>query len=258
VSRGRRGRPRSRRSIALQLLTALVFAATLAFTLGGGNASRAAFAPTPPTAQTDDSVPANSVMMIGASAEEAGAPGADETWGIGAEGSSQEDRVLVRYTAQQGWVRGPALPGGFKLAPDQLLAARITAHGTGAMLGTIGQRKVVLTRAPGGAFVATSPVTVEGEEAEGGGALESSLLTQEEALFTSSRAPLLAALDEPGGGAGALVVPVSTGKAEVEGRVLHWNGSVWTSEPIEIPAASASSFRVLALGASSPQNAWLL
>ncbi|MGP0101082.1 MAG: hypothetical protein ACLPUT_05595 [Solirubrobacteraceae bacterium] len=242
MSRGTRGRPRSRRSIALQLSAALALATALALALGGGSASRAAFAPAPPTAQTDDSVPANSVMMIGASAEEPGAPGADETWGMGAEGSSQEDTMLVRYTAQQGWVRGPALPQGFKLASDPLLAARITPHGTGAMLGTIGEHKVVLTRAPGGAFVETSPVALESEEA----------------LFTSSRAPLLAALDEPGGAAGALVVPVSTGKAEVEGRVLHWNGSGWTSEPIEIPAASASSFRVLALEATSPQNAWLL
>ena len=253
-----RGRPRLRASIAPRPLAALALAAVLAVALGGGSASRAAFAPTPPNAQTDDSVPANSVMMIGASAEEAGAPGADETWGIGAEGGSQEDTVLVRYTAQQGWVRGPALPEGFKLASDPLLAARITPHGTGAMLGTIGKRNVVLTRAPGGAFVRSAPVTVEGEEAEGGGASPSPLLTQEEALFTSSRAPLLAALDEPGGGAGALVVPVSSGKAEVERQVLHWSGGSWSSEPIEIPTASASSFRVLALEAASPQNAWLL
>ena len=55
-----------------------------------------------------------------------------------------------------------------------------------------------------------------------------------------------------------LVVPVVVGAGQVEHQVLHWDGTGWTSEPIEIPAASASSFRVLAIDASSPQNAWLL
>jgi hypothetical protein len=229
----------------------------LSLALGGGTPSRAAYAPIPPTAQTDDSVPANSVMMIGASPEEIGAPGADETWGIGAEGNSQEDTVLVRYTAEQGWVRGPALPEGFSLGPDPLLGARMTAHGSGAILGTIDKRKVMLVRDPGGAFEPAAPVTVEGEPGEGE-KTSPPLLASGEALFTTARAPLLAALDEVDGHAGALVAPVLVGKGEVEHQVLHWNGTTWTSEPIDIPAASASSFRVLAIDASSPQNAWLL
>ena len=54
-------------------------------------------------------------------------------------------------------------------------------------------------------------------------------------------------------------MPVNlSGGQVVEGRVLHWNGQKWTSEPIEVPAESSESLRVLALGASSPANAWLL
>ncbi|HTY95424.1 MAG TPA: hypothetical protein VMB91_00150, partial [Solirubrobacteraceae bacterium] len=231
-----------------------------------GGSSRASFAAPPPTAQTDDSLPAHAVLMIGSSPEEAGAPGSDETWGLGVEGDAQLYNVLVRYTAQQGWVRGPALPAGFALAPDKLRAGQINPHGSGAMLGTIAKQQLAIVRNPGGAFTATTPVPAEGEEGvkgegeEGEGAETTSppVLAKGEALFSTERAPLLAALDEPGGGAGALVVPVRTEGGEVEHRVLHWDGTAWTSEPIEIPSPSASSFRVLAIAASSPDDAWLL
>ncbi len=39
--------------------------------------------------------------------------------------------------------------------------------------------------------------------------------------------------------------------------MLHWDGSSWHREAIETPP-SATEFEVLAIGASSPQNAWLL
>ena len=102
---------------------------------------------------------------------------------------------------------------------------------------------------PGGAFEQTSePVPA-------------ALLKQGEQtlrLFAGQRAPLLAALDE-GGHAGALVVPVDAeSSAAVEDGVLHWDGSKWTREKIEVPETSKGDFRVLALSASSPTNAWLL
>ena len=53
------------------------------------------------------------------------------------------------------------------------------------------------------------------------------------------------------------MVPVDLG-AGVERQVLHWDGSKWTREAIAIPAKSEEDFRVLAIGASSPANAWLL
>jgi len=262
------GRPYGARRMALALGLAGAITLVLGLVLGiGGSSSRAAFAPPPPTAQTDDSVPAGDVTMIAATPEEPGA-GGGETWGIGREVGSQAANLVVRYTSEQGWVRGPSLPEGFALAPGALLAAQMTPGGAGAMLGTIAKREVVLVRDPGGSFVATAAVPTEGEGGETGaggkggegGEAPAPLLAAGEELFEAkgSRGPLLAALDEPGGGAGALVVPELTGSGEVEHQVLHWDGTGWTSEPIEIPAASAGSFRVLAIGASSPQNAWLL
>ena len=153
-----------------------------------GSTSRAAYAPPPPSPQTDDSLPARNVTMIAATPEEPDAPGAAETWGIGAQGNQREDDVLVRYAQGQGWVRGPALPEGFAIAPDKLLAARMTPRGAGAMVGTIANRDVVLVREPGGAFVQTTPVPTEGEAGEGGAETPEPLLTNGEELFEQSRA----------------------------------------------------------------------
>src|SRR5258705_352311 len=52
-------------------------------------------------------------------------------------------------------------------------------------------------------------------------------------------------------------VPV-TETGTVENAVMHWDGTTWSRESIEAPAPSAGEFRVLAIGASSPGNAWLL
>ena len=136
---------------------AALVAVPLVLLSGSGSTSRAAYASAPTVAQTDDSVPARDVLMIGATPEEPGADGT-EVWGMGAGGSSPGDTVLVRYTAQQGWTRGPALPQGFSLAPDQLLAARMTPRGEGAMVGTINEHQVVLARDPGAGFAAVAPV----------------------------------------------------------------------------------------------------
>jgi hypothetical protein len=197
--------------------------------------------------------------MIGATPQEAGAPGPDEVWGVGvAPGNESAGAVLVRYASGSGWTLGPALldVAGQRLSSFKLeaspLAGQMTADGAGAMVGTVPvgagapPREVVLVRKPGGAFEQTAPLPEEGEAS----------LREGEALL-ARRAPLLAPLDEAGGGAGVLVVPVSGGKG-VESRVLHWDGTRWNSETIAIPENSREDFRVLAIGASSPSNAWLL
>jgi len=237
------------------LAAALILAGVLP---GSGPASRAVAQPSGPEAvpQTDASVPARQVTMIGATPEEPEAPGGNETWGVGSEGAST---VLVRYVSGGGWSLGPALPDGFKLASSQL-AGTMTRDGAGVLLGTVpgegpSRREVVLARKVGAGFEETAPVPATGETA---------LLKEGEELFDAAesggfglgRAPLAAALDEAGGAAGALLVPVRA--AGVEKQVLHWDGSKWTSEKIAIPEASAGEFRVLAIGASSPGNAWLL
>ena len=259
----------------------LVLAGALALAIegglpGAGAPARAAAQPasSEPTPQTDDSVPAHNVTMIGATPLEAGAPGADETWGMGEEGEGGASPVLVRYTQQGGWSLGPGLQDasgqplhGFK--PDRPqsfgggapspLAGQMTADGAGVLVGGIpreggGVRQAVLARNPGGAFQETQPIPAEGEELKAG---EVPLLKNGEALFGAKRAPLLAPLDEGGGKAGALLVPV-TETGSVEDGVLHWDGERWARESIEIPAKSKEDFRVLAIGASSPANAWLL
>jgi hypothetical protein len=215
-------------------------------------------------------VPASRVTLIGSSPQEAPA----ETWGIGEANVSGQGLqwVIVRYTETGGWSLGPGLldAEGASLSgfvPDKPtfsgsgatspLAGQMTPSGAGVLLGTAssagqGTQKVLLVRNPGGAFTETPPVP----DGQGGG---ETLLSPSEVLFGAHRAPLIAPLQEAGSSphAGALVVPVQEGPG-VEDGVLHFDGQKWTREPIEIPAASAGDFRVLAIGASSPENAWLL
>jgi hypothetical protein len=236
--------------------------------LPGGGSSRAAAQPASiePTLQTDDSVPAHNVTMIGASPSEA--PG--ETWGVGESGEGAgASTVLARYTTETGWSLGPGLLNsagqplaGFKLDQPQAfsgssepspLAGQLTADGAGVMVGTVpgegtAVSQVVLVRNPGNSanpFQQTATVPAED-------------LSSEESLLGAKRAPLIAALEESSGHAGALVVPVDEHGSGVEDAVLHWDGSAWTREPIEVPAPSMTDFRVLAVGASSPTDAWLL
>jgi hypothetical protein len=251
-----------RRSPTVSLLAALSLMALAALvvtgTLGGlGSTSRAlAQGAGEPTAQTDDAIPARNVTMIGSSPAE----GANETWGIGEVGSEDTPSfAIVRYSSDGGWTLAPALLdsggqplSGFRPAPGPL-AGEMTQSGAGALLGTVpaggSKRQVLLVREPGGAFQETAPVPEEGEQA----------LAPGEVLLGSNRAPLLAALDE-GGHAGALVVPVDAAASADEEGVLHWNGKQWSREPIELSEKSKEEggFRVLAIAASSPQNAWLL
>jgi hypothetical protein len=207
-----------------------------------------------PTAQTDDSVPARDVTMIGASPGEA----ANETWGVGQVGpQGSPSHAIVRYSSDSGWTLAPS-PLNFSgqglssfVPASGFLAGAMTPAGDGALLGTAGgsSHQVLLARDPGAAFKEVAPLPEVGTTA----------LQPGEALFGTNRAPLLAALDE-GGHAGALVVPVDREATGEESRVLHYNGQEWSSEPIELPKASEEEggFRVLAVGASSPRNAWLL
>lgn len=211
-----------------------------------------------PTLQTDASVPGRGVIMMGSSPLEL--PGQNETWGIGEVGPQSEPSwAIARYTTSGGWAAAPApldhagepLPG---FEPERnALTGEMTPGGSGVLAGKVptseagsgGAREVLLVRNPGGAFQETEPVPA-------------ALLKPEEILFAPHRAPLIAALDEGDSKAGALVVPVYKGAAGIEGAVLHWNGTEWAREPIETPKPLEEGFRVLAIAASSPSNAWLL
>jgi hypothetical protein len=259
ASRG--GRLRRRAVLCLLVLGCAVAATLAGLSLLAGSRAIAQPAPGEPTPQTDDSVPATQVTMIGASPGET--PG--ETWGIGQNGA--DSGVLVRYAPGAGWSLGPQLlnEAGQPLSgftPDQPrsgltspLAGQMTPSGSGVLLGTVpdstaphGAREVLLARNPGGSFQEVAAVPDEGEAA---------LIEPTQSLFatTLGRAPLAAPLDEAGGKAGALLVPIG---GPVEAAVLHWDGSTWTSEPIEVPTASSSEFHVVAIGAASSSNAWLV
>jgi hypothetical protein len=248
-----------RRRRVLAACGALAISATIALVAGlsGHGVTRAAGVAGAPelVAQTDDSAPAKQITLFGASPGEA----AGEVWGIGQKAGSS---VLVSYSQSGGWTLAPSLldaageplsgfqldtPEAFRHEHPSPLAAEMTPNGAGAMLGTIGSgsssRQVVLVRNPGGPF--QEVVVPEGGEG----------LLAGETLFGTTSPPLVAALEE-GGGAGAFVVP--SGAGGIDGAVLHWNGTDWTRESIEVPAAGSEQFEVLAISASSPGNAWLL
>jgi len=232
---------------------------------------------------TDLAVPAEKVVMLGATPEEPGAP-KGETWGLGelVEGNEAISK-LVRWVPPSeaggvveagGWEPGPELPAGFQPDHPELenrhqpspLEGQMTPEGYGVLAGTITSehttKQVLLVRKPGEGFVATAPVPSEGggEGAEGGGGAGEEpppTLQKGQALFGAKRAPMIAPLREGDGSAGALVVPVYEGEG-VDEAVLHWDGHSWTREKIEIPTESAKEFNVLAVAASSPEHAWLL
>jgi hypothetical protein len=91
-------------------------------------------------------------------------------------------------------------------------------------------------------------------------------LQQGEQLAISTRTPLraprvaLAAVDE-GEHTGVFVGPQTAGgfSDPTTDGILHWDGEQWRREPIDPPAGFFSSgFQILALGASSLDNAWML
>ncbi len=200
-------------------------------------------------AQTDDSAPLLSMTLFGASPEEE----AGEVWGLAP--TAQGGRP-VRYSPAAGWTLGPPLqnaageplekfslatPEAFRNNTPSPLAAQMTPGGGGAMLGEVSGRRMLLVREPGGPF---KEVELPAGEA---------VLHAGETLFGERSAPVLAALQESGG-TGALVAPST---AHVTEAVLYHDSSGWQREKIEVPPA-AKRFEVLAIGAASPEDAWLL
>jgi len=252
-------------SVGALVAGALALALTGALPGPGGTPRAAARAGAgEPFVYTDDSVPAREVTMIGATPDEAGG-GTYETWGVGNVASAP---ALVRYAAGSGWSLGPGLQDeagepltGFKLdepgaalsstAGPSTLAGQMTADGAGVLAGEVAKKQVLLVREPNNPanpFRETKPVPEV-------------VMEPGDRLFGFQRAPLIVPLDEAGGQAGALVVPVEELHSGFEEDVLHWNNATgeWTREKIELPSgASFAEFRVLGIGASSPGNAWLL
>jgi hypothetical protein len=193
---------------------------------------------------------APAAKFLGPSPQEA--PG--EVWAI-AKGQS----TIVRYTDAGGWetMPGPFGPGeqpiaGLRFVPGAL-AGRTTPAGGVAVAAQAAGAQVLIVRDPGGNLdEEPQPGVLRSEEGE-------SLFSEE-----GSNGVLLIPVEEPGGATGAFDVPAVEPPTHQE-AVLHFDGAGWEREPICIgfepgPACQKppTSFRVLAIDASSPDNAWLL
>lgn len=204
-------------------------------------------------AQPAIGLPAASVVLAGAPAN--GAPG--EVWGYGVVGPGATDAngqpldpgehgfALVRHSDADGWSLQPsAAPASFRPLEGPA-AARTTPDGGFVVAGLREEagaaKATLLVHDPGGAPAAPLPDPADPV-----------LLTGERLLRNNGAA--LAAVDEQG----ATGVFAPAYGAAVDAAILHWDGQAWTREPIDVPADSASSFQVLALAASSADNAWLL
>ena len=180
--------------------------------------------------------------VIGASPGEA--PG--EVWATGSIGSVPatvagpeiaNTRVLLRRSSGNGWQIIPA--------PEFSGTPRVTDKGGVVMLSSETAGQTIITRDPGGAFIkAAEPPLLGGEKVSNGAQL-----------------PLLTALDEPAH-TGALLVPAVPSAETL--AVLHFDGTGWAHEPICEKYVSgactppAQKMTMMAIAASSPQNAWLL
>jgi hypothetical protein len=167
------------------------------------------------------------------------------------ESGATQQLAFLRYTRATGWqyVDTPIDQAGAPLRfllPNSL-TARITEHGGGLLVARdllrTGNQQVVLRRDPGTRFQALPdpPQTV--------------LLPTESFAtdFPSGRAPA-AAFDD---GDHTQFFLAATGPA-AETAVVRWDGSAWSREPIDLPAAFQNSFRILALAATSTSSAWLV
>ncbi|HEY6757884.1 MAG TPA: hypothetical protein VI318_00265 [Baekduia sp.] len=220
----------------------------------------------PPIAQPEIGLPASGVVPFGATDT--------ETWAVGQADGQSPPLVSGHRATAGGWVLlrqagtgpwhaqqeaqgadGSTLAGFVPLAGDGPAAGRMTAQGNGLLLGTrpgAGDAKepVVLLRNADQDFRAIAAPEQGDEPAP---------LHADEALFTATDA-VFTAIDEPGGGAGALIAPVGAANSggRVEDAVLHDNGTRWTREPIDLDADGTATLDVVALDASSADNAWLL
>ncbi|HEV7938364.1 MAG TPA: hypothetical protein VGP18_10115 [Solirubrobacteraceae bacterium] len=211
--------------------------------------------------------------------------------------------VLLRYTTQSGsWQIVPVENSQGEALPISWWGSEVTPDGGVVLVGSEAPEfkgaPSILTRNPGGAFAktptpSTTPTATEPTPALG---------NDEQLLATTSSSqstePVMAALDETDRLTGLLLVPAhtdpssessgSTGSSDSSGSVssessgepssgssgsgseaqtpgvLHYDGNVWTREPIceqyaaEECTAPSGAITALALSASSPGNAWLL
>jgi hypothetical protein len=203
------------------------------------------------------------IMLIGSSPGEA----AGEAWGY----TGRDSFALLRYTqASRSWQKlGPPVDReghavqGFGAAAGPL-AGRATPAGGVAIVGhdSAGAEQV-LVRDPGRSVAEEAPALSEapsGKQA-GAGAL---LKAGEKLAAPVGEGVLMAPVEVPGSDTGVFLVPFESAQGATQEDVLFYDGTGWTREPICVGVGAVScsapgaGFKVLAIDASSPQNAWLL
>jgi hypothetical protein len=262
---------RGRLSGALLAFAAAVAIASLGATPGRGAAGPPGIGPLPLLGTADSGM----TLMGSAPAGQAG-----EAWGyrqlpadvgaveVGSKALSfgpplepsnpGRQLAFLRYTDASGWqiFQTPVAPTGQPYrgpVPDPQ-SVRITREGGGVLVGRDASRPandqvVVLAHDPGGQWKAleTPPPTVllpvEGERPA-------------EALAGEGGSGQLAdaAFDE-GGHTGLFFAPIGRSAADA---VIHWDGTEWTREPVQIPAGSETQFHIRAIDATGLGNAWAI
>jgi hypothetical protein len=166
--------------------------------------------------------------------------------------------AFLRHTDGNGWqvFETPVDESGqpYRGPVPNRLSARITHDGGGVLVGRdlrrpVAEQVVVLAHDPGGDWHALdappSDVLLPAE-----GSRPAEVLAAEQGLGTV----VDTAFDE-GSHTGLLFAPI--GPSAVDG-ILHFDGTEWKREPIEIPAGSEAHFHVLAIDATGLDNAWAL
>ena len=179
-------------------------------------------------------------------------------FGSAAGPSPEPQLAFLRHTDAAGWqvfdTPVDELGDPYRGPVPNRLSARITPAGGGVLVGRdlerpAAEQAVVLHHEPGGAWRAIgSPPPEVLLPAEGERAAESL------AAGNGAGAIAVAAIDEAGR-TGLLFGP--QGRDFVDG-IVHYDGSEWSREPIEIPVGSELRFRVLAVAAGGLGNAWAI
>jgi hypothetical protein len=139
------------------------------------------------------------------------------------------------------------------------LSARITPHGGGLLVGEdttrpSGKQIVVLARNPGGRFqmLPEPPAGVLLAAGEGGD-------PQAEVLAEANGSGSVAdaAIEDPAQPGHTEAFFGALGRTQ-DTAIVHWNGTTWSREPVELPKGYEGSFTILALDGTSPQNIWML
>ncbi len=256
---------RSGSLIGFALLLAVVLAVVAP---GSGRSAVGTSGPLPLLGVADPA----SVLMGAATAGEPG-----ETWGfrrlpqsvgtvtvgsrrleIAGSGPPEPQLAFLRYTDGSGWqvfdlpvdengnpYRGPI--------PNPL-SARITRTGGGVLVGRdlkrpVGQQVVVLYHDPGKNWRALAAPPADVLRPAEGEAPADALADDQ-----GSGAVAVAAFDE-GGRTGLLFGPQGRSVAD---RIVHYDGTAWEWEPVEVPVDSPGKFRILAIDATGLGNAWAL